>query len=31
MSSQQSTTASKTLYDKLWDAHLVSQRDDGQV
>ena len=29
MSSQQSTTASKTLYDKLWDAHLVSQRDDG--
>ena len=28
MSSQQSTTASKTLYDKLWDAHLVSQRDD---
>ena len=21
--------ASKTLYDKLWDAHLVSQQDDG--
>lgn len=21
--------ASKTLYDKLWDAHLVSERDDG--
>ncbi|MFG1496656.1 3-isopropylmalate dehydratase large subunit [Saccharospirillum sp. HFRX-1] len=21
--------AGKTLYDKLWDAHLVSQRDDG--
>lgn len=22
-------TTAKTLYDKLWDAHLVSQRDDG--
>ncbi|HRF88397.1 MAG TPA: hypothetical protein PK244_07340, partial [Pseudomonadales bacterium] len=21
--------AAKTLYDKLWDAHLVQQRDDG--
>lgn len=21
--------AGKTLYDKLWDQHLVSQRDDG--
>ena len=21
--------ASKTLYDKLWDAHLVKQQDDG--
>lgn len=28
MSATQSNTA-KTLYDKLWDAHLVSQRDDG--
>lgn len=23
--------AGKTLYDKLWDAHLVSQRDDGSA
>ena len=23
------TRAGKTLYDKLWDAHLVKQRDDG--
>jgi 3-isopropylmalate/(R)-2-methylmalate dehydratase large subunit len=23
------TMAGKTLYDKLWDAHLVKQRDDG--
>ncbi len=23
--------ASKTLYDKLWDAHLVKQRDDGSA
>ena len=21
--------SNKTLYDKLWDSHLVSQRDDG--
>src|SRR6056300_1801854 len=21
--------SSKTLYDKIWDAHLVTQRDDG--
>ena len=23
--------AAKTLYDKLWDAHLVQQRDDGSA
>src|SRR5690606_24686263 len=23
--------AGKTLYDKLWDAHLVKQRDDGSA
>src|SRR5690606_38158399 len=23
--------AGKTLYDKLWDAHLVQQRDDGSA
>ena len=23
--------AGKTLYDKLWDAHVVSQRDDGSA
>ena len=23
------TISSKTLYDKIWDAHLVTQRDDG--
>lgn len=23
------TQGAKTLYDKLWDDHLVSQRDDG--
>ncbi|TNE76410.1 MAG: 3-isopropylmalate dehydratase large subunit [Gammaproteobacteria bacterium] len=25
------TMAGKTLYDKLWDAHLVKQRDDGSA
>ena len=23
--------AGKTLYDKLWDSHLVKQRDDGSA
>ena len=23
--------SAKTLYDKLWDAHLVKQRDDGSA
>lgn len=23
--------AGKTLYDKLWDAHVVCQRDDGSA
>ena len=23
--------AGKTLYDKLWDVHLVKQRDDGSA
>ena len=23
--------AGKTLYDKLWDMHLVKQRDDGSA
>ena len=23
--------AGKTLYDKLWDAHLVAQREDGSA
>ncbi|MGK0442507.1 MAG: 3-isopropylmalate/(R)-2-methylmalate dehydratase large subunit [Pseudohongiellaceae bacterium] len=25
------TTLAKTLYDKLWDSHLVKQRDDGSA
>ena len=23
--------AGRTLYDKLWDSHLVTQRDDGSA
>ena len=23
--------AGKTLYDKLWDAHLIKQNDDGSI
>ncbi|MCP5774210.1 hypothetical protein NL389_30775, partial [Klebsiella pneumoniae] len=25
------TQTAKTLYDKLWDDHLVTQRDDGSA
>ncbi len=31
MSYEASAMAGKTLYDKLWDAHLVKQRDDGSA
>ena len=27
--SRKAEVMAKTLYDKLWDAHLVEQRDDG--